>query len=1023
MEDRFRRPRDELFEAEAVELAPSEEGEVVMQLGDKIRQQAKRLTSLEQYRLLIEKRLRELSPSHPLPVLPTHLGKDVPDELQALRARVEELEAEQQVPMTENFTFPHPSTQLKASQLQELYQALYFKHHGALKDKAALEESLRAEMLTSEEQRTYIEVLKQAVETKMDSAGVVNQTVDSFAEYTTTRTSQEQSRKDAQRLSSTIRDQEVGIKRLQEQSRQLYESLQHAEAEVERLQEANDETASALLSYEDELQKVTAEKDALLEYVDIHDRSETELKGQINALQTEISELKAQGTLTARTSKQLGEVQRKAQEDQEQQRSLIQKHEKSVTQLTLALEEARSRASEQTDMLTSLREQTGALQSKNEALQANNFTLANTLQETQSEFEALQTSYDEVSAELSDATAEVVFLREEVERLTDLTSGLQGTLKETGEIGQQRDLRLTKAEQEFADLERVTSEQLEKECSENAELRLRLNKSKESHERIKQKSAALEGELKETQNKLEQTRLALRKSEKTAASLELELEDKRVLYGEVKEKFDLTATQKDALASELRRLEIDFTAHHSSAQALEDENSSLRARVEELTRNLKAAREGFQDRETRLQRAFGEVNSLRTEDEQLRSELSHLQAECAAKTQELSLVKTNERRLQGDSQRMDSELRDFRQSFTQSSRVLANFAQNFGVVSHTSSVFSVILSNPLKDALSRLGHAEVSPRAVEEWVRLSVEELEALVRRLADLKADLQASTVQLSSLQAKLSENEFSWDDFRDREQQLRLQLERALGDKAELEDEHTKLQGQTDALHQEIGVLRRSVQEEAERSSKWKDQLTTLTSDIPQWRQTAEVDPFSVKVLEEKVNLLVKEKKDLELLLSRLQAAVPSSELQRVFLDMMRTRSDMELSERDRLRVENQLVHLEGEMRSKARVNSKDSGPVRREVEALRGQLSQVNLEIHGHKRRLNALEEELQSIEVAERRRAALSMDTERSNLKMRETLREKSWSPTTEDRPQLSLYEKLSQAKTTLSEIKRRTLDNI
>jgi hypothetical protein len=217
--------------------------------------------------------------------------------------------------------------------------------------------------------------------------------------------------------------------------------------------------------------------------------------------------------------------------------------------------------------------------------------------------------------------------------------------------------------------------------------------------------------------------------------------------------------------------------------------------------------------------------------------------------------------------------------------------------------------------------------------------------------------------------------------------------------------------------------VQEEAERSSKWKDQLTTLTSDIPQWRQTAEVDPFSVKVLEEKVNLLVKEKKDLELLLSRLQAAVPSSELQRVFLDRMRTRSDMELSERERLRVENQLVHLEGEMRSKARVNSKDSGPVRREVEALRGQLSQVNLEIHGHKRRLNALEEELQSIEVTERRRAALSMDTERSHLRMRETLREKSWSPTTEDRPQLSLYEKLSQAKTTLSEIKRRTLDSI
>lgn len=1023
MEDRFRRPRDELSEAEGFELAPSDEGDVVMQLGDKVRQQAKRLTALEQYRLLIEQRLKELSPSHPLPVQPSHLGTNIPDEVQALRERVEELEAAQIVPMTENFTFPHPSTQLKSSQLQELYNALYFKHHTTLKDKAALEESLRAEMLTSEEQRTYIEVLKQAVETKMEAAGVIHQSVDTFAENASSRNSHEQHRKDTARLSSAVKDQESFIKRLQDHSKKLSDSLEDAQAEIARLQSAHDEAAAALLSYEDELQKVTAEKDALLEYVDEHDRSETDLKEQVTELRQQINTLEAEGQQSSLMSKQVAEIQRRAADEQEHLKAQIQKSDKAAKQLTLVLEEARTRASEQTEMLKNLRDQIGSLQSKNEALQANNCTLSNTLQETQSEYDALQITYEQVLAELDEAKTDLSYIKTEANHLADLNAGLQRTLKETSEIGQQRDQRLIQTEQEFADLDRLTSEQLEKEKSENASLKIRLKKAEEERDRLKHRSMAADEELEQTKKRLEEVKQALRKSEKLAASLELELEEKKALYGEVQEQFNLTTTHKDALQSELRKLEIDVTAHHSSAMALEDENTNLRAQVEDLTRNLKSSRDGFQDRDVRLQRTQTEVVSLRAENEDLRNELGHLQAECSSRAQDLSLVKANERRLQADNQRIDTELRELKQPFTACVRVLTSFAQNFGVVSSASSIYSVILSNPLKEAISRWSLSDASPRAVEEWVRLSVEEFEALVRRLADLKADLQTTTHKLSSLQDKLSVQEYAEDDARDREQQLRLQLERTLGDKAELEQENAKLQGRTDALHQEISTLRRSVQDEAERSSKWKDQLTSLTSEIPLWRATAEVDTFSVKVLEEKVNLLIKEKKDLELMLARLQAAVPSTDLQRIFLDMMRTRSDMELSERERLRVENQLIHLEGEMRSRVRANSKDAGPVRREVEALRTQLSQVNTEIHSHKRRLNALEEELQTIEVAERRRAALSLDSERSQIKIREVLHEKTWSPTNEDRPQLSLYEKLSQAKTTLSEIKRRTLDNI
>jgi chromosome segregation ATPase len=1021
MEDRFRRPRDELSDAEGVELAPSDEGEVVMQLSDKIRQQAKRLGALEQYRHLIEKRLRELSPAHPLPVLPMHLGKSIPDELQALRDRVEELEADQAVPMSEKFTFPHPSTQLNGPQLHELYHALYFRHHSVLKDKTALEESLRAEMLTSEEQRTYIEVLKQAIEVKMDAEGVAQQSVESFVDYSTSRSNFEQTRKDTAKLTSVIKDKEAMIKHLQGQTQQLYESLLACQEEVEQLTKAQDEAATAVLSYEDELLKVTAEKDALLEYVDEHDLSETQLKAQVSQLQEQISRFEAQSSQIAIMSRQTGETQRKTQEEVGQLKDQISKSEKSVKQLTLAVGEARSRASEQAEMLRSLREQVSSLQSKNEALQANNCTLSNTLQETQSELDTLQSTFDRSSAEQTEIKAEHTYLKAEVRRLTDLASGLQQTLQETAEVGQQRTLRLAKAEEELEVQAHLSSEQLEKERSELTSLRLTSKRLEEDRDLLKQRAAASETCYEETKKQLDEVKQALRKSEKLATSLELELEDKKALYGDLQQQYSLAATQRETLTSELLRLETDVTAHHSSALALEDENRSLRGRLEDLSRSLKLARDSLQDKETRLQKACGELGGLRAEADDLRKEAGHLHSECSAKSQELSMVKASERRLQVDSQRVESELRELRQSYMQCSRILNSFAQNFGQVSSASSVLSGILSAPFKEAISRMGSSDVTPRAVEEWLRLSVEEFEALVRRLADLKGNLQATSTQLSSLQGKLMEQEYAEDDSRDREQLLRLQLDRLLTDKAELEHENTKLQGRTDALHQEIGMLKRSVQDEAERSSKWKDQLMQLTSEIPQRRQSAE-DSFSMKTLEEKVSLLVKEKKDLELILTRLQAAVPSTDLQRVFLEIMRTRGDMELTERERMRVENQLLHLEGEMRNRARANSKDAGPVRREVEALRTQLSQVNLEIHCHKRRMNELEEELQAIEVAERRRVALASDTARSHLSSREGLRENAFTPTLEDRPQLSLYEKLTQAKTTLSEIKRRAQDN-
>ncbi len=46
-----------------------------------------KLRYLDNYRLILEKRIRDLAPSHPLPVLPSHCGQPNPD-LEELQARL-----------------------------------------------------------------------------------------------------------------------------------------------------------------------------------------------------------------------------------------------------------------------------------------------------------------------------------------------------------------------------------------------------------------------------------------------------------------------------------------------------------------------------------------------------------------------------------------------------------------------------------------------------------------------------------------------------------------------------------------------------------------------------------------------------------------------------------------------------------------------------------------------------------------------------------------------------------------------
>ena len=247
MEDSYRRgPSLGEYGEEGVEMLPSEENDMLGQLRDKVRTQAQRLRMLEQYRVLCEERIQDLHPGHPLPVKPEHLGslsENGGNELQLAKQKIARLEQQLgqkqvSVPIDDSYVFPHPSTQLKPGQLQELYSCMYFKLHKALQDKNALEESLRSEMLTNEEQRSYIEVLKQALETKMHEVGIYNQSVDQFVELTQSKAQGDSYKQDMNKMNSAVQALESQLQEKSEQCEMLFRDRATTDQHLQEAAEA-----------------------------------------------------------------------------------------------------------------------------------------------------------------------------------------------------------------------------------------------------------------------------------------------------------------------------------------------------------------------------------------------------------------------------------------------------------------------------------------------------------------------------------------------------------------------------------------------------------------------------------------------------------------------------------------------------------------------------------------------------------------------------------------------------------------
>lgn len=337
------------------------------------------LKESEQYKILCERRILELCPDHPMPVKESQLGTLYSPiaELQIARQKISKLE--NQLEQLSEFKFSNSkSPDINLLTLQQ--------------EKHYLEETLRAEMLNSEEQRAYIEILKQTLESERPGTESVNNEL---------KNQGFDIRRENANLKSVVRD-------LQDQISRTRKLLKDSEVENNKIFKENQGIGSDMQEihekikwYKEELSKMEEEKNSLLEYIDTHNQKEVEMEEEMNELVKLFDDMKDSYSETIKKFNQETVKNNKFSEEIQELKAELERSMKLGREMQNTNENIKQQVSEIKANNKKIKTEKMNLEVKYENLLANVATLSETLKETQEELEFYQNSLGKIQKNLS----------------------------------------------------------------------------------------------------------------------------------------------------------------------------------------------------------------------------------------------------------------------------------------------------------------------------------------------------------------------------------------------------------------------------------------------------------------------------------------------------------------------------------------------------------------------------------------------------------------------------------------------
>jgi chromosome segregation ATPase len=560
-------PEDSLRE-DAIEFHSSDESDLIYQLGDKIRLQARRLASLEQYKLLCERRIQELCPGHPVPVRQEHLGKEGSDGrlLHAALQKVARLE--QQVVQSSGST-------LRTFSPEDLRQLIG--------EKAALEESLRAEVFVSEELRAQVEVLKQALEEKMAMFGLPGD-LQSVTELLHMQEHYEAFKKDNIELQSALQAAEDDLHSLQSTCSSQQSDLQSLSSQLAHESDRSAQLLSDLEHTKTALSEAETSRKALLEKLESMEASANTQKDIIKALESSHNSLKQDFS------------------------GLQEKHQSAYTSLTQTEQETKDLAAQ----FSRAKEEISRLKE--------------TITELERELKEEKGRVAQEQASNRDISAELTREKEEIGRLKGSLEGLRRELAEERESVLQEKGKVKTGAQEKESVERDAAKLRERLEALVQELETERSASKTLQNSLSQTKA----ELFSAQSQVSSFQSAFHNAKQDLGGREGEISDLKralqIMTDTNKAASDSSKAREDRLTQQLTALETEKTslqtalnkqktAAFEAAELLKASNADFQRRYKELEDLLATTR---LDSKTRIE-------ALEKEREDLRRTLEDLQ--------------------------------------------------------------------------------------------------------------------------------------------------------------------------------------------------------------------------------------------------------------------------------------------------------------------------------------------------------------------------------------------------------------
>ena len=474
-----------------------------------------------------------------------------------------------------------------------------------------MEVSLHNESLANEEQRAYIEVLKQALEANLTEAGLISflkslkentqmDEVDLFIELNNVKTLIDHHQKERITAEDKNKDLVVQLEAVSIENDDLKSIIRDNKQNANQAKGDIEKLLTSLDAFETENQKLNQEKQSLIEYAD-NLRAETEGEREENA------DLKKQLDERVIECEELAEINSKLEERQtesERRLKLLSSDLDNVRNLSNTLEEQIKSLEEQNEIIS---KEYLDVKTKHETNVREKSDMEIGIAERKRDHENLQKQYNALRSEHDEQLQQ---LQEYQSKYNEACEQLQ-SLEEQQEVSLAQEERLVEQNQELRDrllhLESIVKE---------------VETDKSSREDLKDKAKAQEGELEELKHLMEESKKRYDKDRQSKAD-------------EIRDLFE----QNSHLRSEVRVLKDQRITDEGRLQGLEHEIDEYAGQIDrkqkallavttelsDLRKTLEVSKEALTASALQVEKLEGETEELRKANRVTQSKVLEIQ--------------------------------------------------------------------------------------------------------------------------------------------------------------------------------------------------------------------------------------------------------------------------------------------------------------------------------------------------------------------------------------------------------------